>query len=76
MPGMSLPTNEAVSKRPTHNAIMSEPSENHGQPPEGLCCLATMEDITIEDGNYGSSKCLVACGYFDCVRTILMCSRT
>lgn len=24
----------------------------HGEPPEGHCCLATMEDITKEDGNY------------------------
>eukprot|EP00934_Nitzschia_sp_Nitz4_P005636 Nitzschia sp. Nitz4//NODE_293_length_29386_cov_71.949235//6647//7198//NITZ4_additional_000033-RA//1//CDS//3329531821//5626//frame0 len=24
----------------------------HGPPPEGLECLATMEDITLEDGNY------------------------
>jgi hypothetical protein len=67
--GRCQQTNEAVSKRPTHNAIMSESSETHGQPPEGLCCLATMEDITIEDGNYGTSQCLVACGCFGCVRT-------
>jgi hypothetical protein len=25
----------------------------HGEPYEGMCCLCTMEDITIEDGNYG-----------------------
>jgi hypothetical protein len=25
----------------------------HGKPFEGMCCLATMEDITMEDGNYG-----------------------
>ena len=25
----------------------------HGEPPEGHCCLCTMEDITKEDNNYG-----------------------
>ena len=34
----------------------------HGEPPEGLMCLVTMEDITKDDGNYG--KCTVGC----CVR--------
>ena len=29
-------------------------SDSHGPPPEGLECLATMEDITLEDGNYGT----------------------
>jgi len=32
---------------------MSEPTTVHGEPPEGHCCLATMEDITKEDKNYG-----------------------
>jgi len=35
----------------------------HGPAPEGLECLVTMEDITIEDGNYGMF-CLVACDAF------------
>jgi hypothetical protein len=26
----------------------------HGPPPDGLECLATMEDITLEDKNYGT----------------------
>ena len=26
--------------------------EQHGHPEEGMECLATMEDITTEDGNY------------------------
>ena len=26
----------------------------HGEPPEDMCCLVTMEDITTEDGNYGA----------------------
>lgn len=30
----------------------SEPYQ-HGEPTEGMCCLCTMEDITIEDKNYG-----------------------
>ena len=29
-------------------------SDVHGEPPEGHCCLCTMEDITKEDGNYGA----------------------
>ena len=32
--------------------IMS--NSTHGEPPEGLMCLVTMEDITKEDGNYGA----------------------
>ena len=35
---------------------MAEESGNvyqHGIPPEGMCCLCTMEDITEEDLNYG-----------------------
>lgn len=31
-------------------------SDTHGTPPEGLECLATMEDITTEDGNYGKIR--------------------
>jgi hypothetical protein len=27
----------------------------HGAPVEDMCCLCTMEDITLEDGNYGRS---------------------
>jgi hypothetical protein len=26
----------------------------HGEPSEDMCCLVTMEDITTEDGNYGT----------------------
>lgn len=33
---------------------MSEEA-SHGPPPEGLECMVTMEDITLEDGNYGES---------------------
>lgn len=32
---------------------MADSNDEHGVPPEGLECLATMEDITLEDGNYG-----------------------
>lgn len=28
------------------------PTTQHGEPPPGLACLCTMEDITTEDGNY------------------------
>jgi hypothetical protein len=38
---------------------MSDSSEVHGEPPEGMCCLATMEEITIEDGNYGTWRGLL-----------------
>ena len=31
----------------------------HGPPPDGLECLATMEDITLEDKNYGKELPLV-----------------
>ncbi|KAL3772461.1 hypothetical protein ACHAW5_007316 [Stephanodiscus triporus] len=33
---------------------MADSSEEcqHGRPPEGMCCLCTMEDITEEDQNY------------------------
>ena len=34
----------------THDA----PADQHGEPPDGLCCLCTMEDITLEDQNYGT----------------------
>jgi len=27
--------------------------QRHGKPFDGMMCLCTMEDITIEDGNYG-----------------------
>jgi len=30
-----------------------EEESHHGPPPDGLECLATMEDITLEDQNYG-----------------------
>ncbi len=33
-------------------------SESHGPPPDGLECLATMEDITMEDQNYGTLSIL------------------
>jgi len=33
----------------------SEPYQ-HGEPTEGMCCLCTMEDITIEVKNYGESR--------------------
>jgi CO dehydrogenase/acetyl-CoA synthase alpha subunit len=26
----------------------------HGTPVPDMCCLCTMEDITLEDGNYGT----------------------
>jgi hypothetical protein len=29
-------------------------ASEHGEPTEGMCCLCTMEDITMEDGNYGA----------------------
>jgi hypothetical protein len=29
-------------------------SKEHGKPADGTCCLVTMEDITEEDGNYGT----------------------
>lgn len=32
--------------------MSDDSSSKHGPPPEGLECLATMEDITLEDGNY------------------------
>ena len=32
----------------------------HGKPYDGMCCLCTMEDITIEDGNYGTSVCTLS----------------
>ena len=35
-------------------AITSMSNVTHGEPPEGLMCLVTMEDITKEDGNYGA----------------------
>ena len=54
--GKLVAANGAVSKIPTRDVIMSESSQSHGKPPEGLCCLATMEDITTEDGNYGTSS--------------------
>ena len=28
-------------------------STTHGKPTDGMCCYASMEDITEEDGNYG-----------------------
>jgi hypothetical protein len=34
----------------------------HGKPSEDMCCLVTMEDITIEDGNYGA--CLLYFRHF------------
>jgi hypothetical protein len=34
----------------------------HGKPSEDMCCLVTMEDITIEDGNYGA--CLLHFRHF------------
>ena len=30
--------------------------DQHGEPAEGMCCLCTMEDITVEDKNYGECK--------------------
>jgi hypothetical protein len=40
---------------------MSSPQQDekskHGTPPDGLECLVTMEDITIEDGNYVEYQC-------------------
>jgi hypothetical protein len=36
-------------------SIMSDNNATvHGEPPEDMCCLVTMEDITKEDGNYGA----------------------
>lgn len=34
-----------------------EMTSTHGKPSEGMCCLCTMEDITEEDGNYGTIGC-------------------
>ena len=31
-------------------------STEHGEPYDGMMCLCTMEDITIEDGNYGKQE--------------------
>ena len=33
---------------------MADETKPSGTPPENLCCLCTMEDITLEDGNYGA----------------------
>mmetsp|Transcript_12994 Transcript_12994/g.19801 ORF Transcript_12994/g.19801 Transcript_12994/m.19801 type:complete len:161 (-) Transcript_12994:165-647(-) len=30
----------------------TQTSSKHGVPTEGMCCLCTYEDITLEDGNY------------------------
>ena len=30
----------------------------HGTPPDGWECLATMDEITTADGNYGTSECV------------------
>ena len=35
--------------KPTRETMASE----HGEPYDGMMCLCTMEDITLEDGNYG-----------------------
>ena len=34
---------------------------HHGPPPDGLECMATMEDITLEDKNYGKDLLWVDC---------------
>jgi hypothetical protein len=39
-------------------------SDEHGTPSEGMCCLCTMEDITVEDGNYGERSFVFKCHYF------------
>ena len=33
---------------------MDQNNDSHGTPPEGWECLATMDEITVEDGNYGT----------------------
>ena len=33
---------------------MAPKKSAHAEPDEGLCCLCTMEDITMEDDNYGT----------------------
>jgi len=32
--------------------MLADDQHEHGLPTEGMCCLCTMEDITIEDKNY------------------------
>ena len=39
----------------------------HGVPADGMCCLCTMEDITVEDGNYGKSP---FCALSVCMLTV------
>uniref|UniRef100_A0A7S3L0L3 Uncharacterized protein n=1 Tax=Amphora coffeiformis TaxID=265554 RepID=A0A7S3L0L3_9STRA len=37
--------------------MSSEESNVHGKPYDGMCCLCTMEDITLEDENYVEYQC-------------------
>ena len=42
--------------RPVHFCAKAMSESVHGEPFDGMCCLCTMEDITLEDGNYGTHE--------------------
>lgn len=51
---MSPPEEKSHAERSTKDE--EEDQHVHGKPYDGMCCLCTMEDITLEDGNYGTSR--------------------
>ena len=59
LPSLNFPTHSThyfkFLTKASKMSADSEESYEHGKPTDGMCCLCTMEDITDEDQNYGTS---------------------